>query len=352
MAIISAGPFASAPGVGLDMLNANIGYYAYLTLTTRSATFAHGDNRNLGDPGYVVDFYGSSFTYDSAGNPTGGTINRIVESHNGQVYFDASGSAVSVPQFVGWVQTGNTSAAFATILGGNDVITGNSLQDVVSGFNGNDAIYGNDGNDFLVGARGNDALDGGPGFDTAIYGAARAQYEIVTWAGTTGIISKGGATDGVDKLVNIEQLSFGDQSIGTPAANFSPLNYIASWSDLMSAYGANAAAGFDHYITRGFYEGRTATFNGLEYIASYADLMGAFGANPDAGASHYITAGRFEGRQVSFSGLEYVASYSDLMNAFGGNADAGASHYIGAGRFEGRTISLMDSSTSHPTVIS
>ena len=53
---------------------------------------------------------------------------------------------------------------------------------------------------------------------------------------------------------------------------------------------------------------RTASFNGLEYIASYGDLIGAFGANEDSGASHYITNGRFEGRTTSFNGLEYIAS--------------------------------------------
>jgi serralysin len=337
MATVNIGTFASGPGVGLDMLNANIGQYAYLTLTTRTDTLAHGDESKLGDPRYVVDFYGSAFTYDTVGNPTGGTINRIVESHNGQVYFDVSNFAVSVPQFLGWVQTSNTAAAFATILSGNDVISGNSLQDIVSGFAGNDAIYGNGGNDYLEGNLGNDTLDGGSGFDTAVYSAARANYDIVTWAGTTGVISKGGTPDGVDKLVGVEQLYFfADRFINTPAENFRPLDYIASYADLSTALGTNASAGFDHYLFSGAREGRVVTFNGLEYIASYSDLMNAFGASADAGAAHYIQAGRFEGRHATFDSLAYLASYTDLMNAFGSNADAGASHYIQGGRFEGR----------------
>ena len=51
------------------------------------------------------------------------------------------------------------------------------------------------------------------------------------------------------------------------------------------------------------------TFDGLEYIASYADLRTAFGANGDAGSIHFITSGRAEGRVATFDGLEYIASY-------------------------------------------
>ena len=36
----------------------------------------------------------------------------------------------------------------------------------------------------------------------------------------------------------------------------------------------------------------------LQYIASYGDLIQAFGANPVAGEQHYLTYGRDEGRQL------------------------------------------------------
>ena len=42
--------------------------------------------------------------------------------------------------------------------------------------------------------------------------------------------------------------------------------------------------GATHFIQAGSNEGRTTTFNGLDYIASYGDLIKAFGANGDAGA--------------------------------------------------------------------
>jgi len=123
-------------------------------------------------------------------------------------------------------------------------------------------------------------------------------------------------------------------------ATDTPLEYVASYSDLMNALGTNAQAGFDHYVNSGYAEGRSISFDGLQYIASYGDLVGAFGANADAGAAHYITNGRFEGRQATFDGLEYIASYGDLIAAFGPNADAGVTHYITAGFGEGRTTTF------------
>ena len=62
--------------------------------------------------------------------------------------------------------------------------------------------------------------------------------------------------------------------------------------------------------------------NGLEYIASYGDLMGAFGVDKGAGYRHFATAGLFEGRTITFNGLEYIAAYADLIDVFGANTDS------------------------------
>ena len=130
-----------------------------------------------------------------------------------------------------------------------------------------------------------------------------------------------------------------------------PLDYVASYTDLMNAFGANSAAGHTHYVQNGESEGRVVTFDGLEYIASYGDLISALGANAEAGAAHYIQAGRFEGRADSFDGLEYIACYGDLINAFKGEVAAnpdivnygcflGSKHFIENGHSEGRTESF------------
>jgi parallel beta-helix repeat protein len=127
---------------------------------------------------------------------------------------------------------------------------------------------------------------------------------------------------------------------------FDGLDYVASYGDLINAFksaGSKQAvldAGATHYIDYGYNEGRTTTFNGLDYIASYGDLINAFGANSDAGAYHYIENGASEGRTTTFDGLDYIASYGDLIKAFGANEQAGAEHFIDNGQKEGRTTTF------------
>jgi V8-like Glu-specific endopeptidase len=123
---------------------------------------------------------------------------------------------------------------------------------------------------------------------------------------------------------------------------FDGLDYVASYPDLINAFGSAGSeqavsdAGAAHFINSGYKEGRNIAFNGLDYIASYGDLINAFGANGDAGAYHYIESGRNEGRKTTFNGLDYIASYGDLINAFGDNEQAGAEHFIDSGYREGR----------------
>jgi hypothetical protein len=127
---------------------------------------------------------------------------------------------------------------------------------------------------------------------------------------------------------------------------FDGLDYIASYNDLINAFrpaGSMHAvqdAGATHFIANGLQEGRSTTFNGLDYIASYGDLIAAFGVNNDAGAYHYIENGQSEGRTTTFDGLDYIASYGDLIRAFGTNEQAGAAHYISYGSREGRTTTF------------
>ena len=119
---------------------------------------------------------------------------------------------------------------------------------------------------------------------------------------------------------------------------FEPLAYIASYDDLIQAFGANAAAGEQHYLSNGQAEGRSVTFDGLQYIASYGDLIGAFGANAAVGTTHYITNGFAEGRDSdNFNEVRYLANYADLQAAFGNDLEAATQHFITNGFAEGRT---------------
>ncbi|CAO3441302.1 Ig-like domain-containing protein [Azospirillum endophyticum] len=126
---------------------------------------------------------------------------------------------------------------------------------------------------------------------------------------------------------------------GLPAG-FNALAYIASYPDLIAAFGTNAEAATQHYLQAGRAEGRTVTFDPLAYVASYPDLIPSIGTNAQAATLHYLQAGYAEGRHPNFNGLAYIASYRDLAAAFGTNAEAGTRHYIEAGAAEGRTVTF------------
>ena len=92
-------------------------------------------------------------------------------------------------------------------------------------------------------------------------------------------------------------------------------------------------------MTTGYAAGKAAdTFDELGYIASYADLIGAFGTDTLAATKHYIASGSAEGRTVTFDANAYLTKYSDLSAAFGANQELAKQHYITNGYAEGRTL--------------
>ena len=152
------------------------------------------------------------------------------------------------------------------------------------------------------------------------------------------------------------------KSEGRRITSFSASDYLAKYSDLAAAFGNNETLALKHYIQTGYAEGRTDSvtgsgsgsgsggvstltdFQALNYIASNADLIGVFGTNTDAAKSHYTNNGISEGRSLnSFSAANYLAKYSDLAAAFGGNETLALKHYIQSGYAEGRTDSVTGS---------
>ena len=56
-------------------------------------------------------------------------------------------------------------------------------------------------------------------------------------------------------------------------------------------------AGASHFVSHGFAEGRARDeFDAAHYLANYADLRQAYGTDEAAATLHFITAGYFEGR--------------------------------------------------------
>lgn len=132
-------------------------------------------------------------------------------------------------------------------------------------------------------------------------------------------------------------------------AGFDGLQYIASYSDLIAAFGANRAAGEQHYLNFGHNEGRSVdSFSETQYLQNYADLRAAFGSNVQLATQHFIQHGMSENRNddaaspAEINGLQYIASYADLIQAFGANATAGQQHYVAFGQGEGRVLDTFD----------
>lgn len=205
------------------------------------------------------------------------------------------------------------------------------------------AVGGSGDDTFTVNRLGN-VLDGGGGTDTVVFSGSRSQYRVQRMEGGRYVVS---GADGVDLLSNIEYLRFSDAGTTLAASvsgNFDPLRYIASNADLMTALRTDAAAGTQHLIGSGVYEGRSLTgFNPYNYLAGHGDLLNAFGSDVDSATRHYIEVGNREGRSSTlFDTLSYQAGNRDLIAAYGDNREAAELHYITNGRFEGRSLSGFD----------
>jgi Ca2+-binding RTX toxin-like protein len=256
------------------------------------------------------------------------------------MYYGASADALAV---VDYLDADDALGLQAYLFGRNDTVRGSPYADGIRGHDGNDWLFGEGGDDTLAGDAGNDVVIGGGGFDTAWFFGLREDYTILQAPdGSAAVAYEPRGGDGLDVLAEVEQIGFANGG-GPIVATASPLEYIASYGDLVGAFGANPQAGFNHFVQYGYGEGREVTFDGLSYIASYPDLIFAFGANDDAGSAHYITFGYQEDRVAgSFDGLQYIASYGDLIQAFGANRDAGSTHYIDFGYEEGRDPDTFD----------
>lgn len=224
---------------------------------------------------------------------------------------------------------------------GNDTLYGGAGNDYIDGGDDNDTLYGGAGNDTLIGGLGNDLIYGGDGTDTSILYGLATESGVLRFGNIIQVFS-----DGVDNRTwheNVEILQFHDISIDVETLVSNDLNsYLASYSDLVQAFGNNQAAALNHFYNYGYYEGRSLdAFDEYSYLASYSDLLNAFGSNGEMGASHYVTYGYSEGRILDiFDEITYVASYGDLINAFGTNSSAATQHYVDYGFWEGRNSSF------------
>lgn len=267
---------------------------------------------------------------------------------------------------------------------GDDEIRGGEGDDTLYGEAGLDRVIGSSGNDILHGGLGADELEGREGLDTFVWTGANEGRDTILdfelgidrlligdflrgYSGRPGTLGRhvrldssegqtvlqvdadgrgpGGWSDlatlsGVGPISARALNIVGDLLLAghEAAPAFSALGYIASYDDLIAAFGTDDLAGKRHFVGAGYAERRTVTFDGLQYIAGNADLIEAFGAQPEAGTRHFIRAGHAEGRaRDSFDEKQYLANYADLRAAFGQDYEAATRHYIEHGHAETRT---------------
>jgi Ca2+-binding RTX toxin-like protein len=217
-------------------------------------------------------------------------------------------------------------------------VWGSDYDDVIIGGSEDNYLLGMAGDDTIGGGDGINTLNGGDGTDTAVFALKPSDYFV--FANSDGSTSVIGQRE-TNTLFYFEQATFAASGSTLSlhdfqAQSFDALAYIASYADLIGAFGDNGLAGWQHWLNSGQSEGRSISFNALDYIASYDDLIGAFGDNVTAAEEHYIKNGFNEGRRVTFDPLAYLCSYSDLMGAFRDNQTYAVEHYIKNGYWEGR----------------
>jgi len=94
--------------------------------------------------------------------------------------------------------------------GGDDRLFGERGRDTLMGDLGNDLLDGGRDDDVLIGGAGDDRLVGGHGRDVAVFGGARADYEILADGRGGLIVAALAGTDGTDRVSGVETLRFAD----------------------------------------------------------------------------------------------------------------------------------------------
>jgi Ca2+-binding RTX toxin-like protein len=330
------------PGVGpFDLFRyTSPGVHLFSGASTAPAAYFSIDSGNT----KLADFGQSSDPSDFLNSGVQGPNDSFNEFYSSKTIQSLSTVDKELLDALGFNTTGPVATGVnLTGDSGDNTLTGTSGNDTLQGLAGNDVLIGLDGNDTLVGGPGNDTIIGGNGVDTAVYSAAFGSYTLFSYNGTVAVLMHG--SDGDDRLQTVEYIQFADQTVSANIAPaFDAYEYIASNPDLLKGFGANAQAGFDHYVDHGFQEGRPLnTFDALEYIASNPDMIKAYGANALAGEQHYDGHGYNEGRPInSFDAYEYIASNPDLIKGYGANALAGEQHYDAYGYNEGRPTNSFD----------
>ena len=140
---------------------------------------------------------------------------------------------------------------------------------------------------------------------------------------------------------------------------FDPVYYAEKYDDLMTAFGYDESALYNHYLTKGITEGRQASplFNVKYYLNQNTELKGVFGTNYEAAFDHFVSYGQYEAsrvyskeltaiRDVIFDAEFYRAMYPSETKSFGTDVGRLFANFLKTGLAEGRAASpVFDIST-------
>jgi|SRR5579859_3693806 len=289
------------------------------------------------DPNQVVELSGD-FTFDASGHLAGGTLNEIKDLISGSLVFDISGFSVSAASFVGWVNTDDNATAKATILAGDDVISGTPFNDVLRGFGGDDTF---------IASPGIDLIDGGTGVNTVVYHNSFINYVLATTTfGTwTTQDQTPGAPDGTDTLVSIQDLQFTDRTvvIGAPPSAATLQALKAEFAQVFRVNPDQVLASSPQHLADG---GDNPTLIAAALVLPFASELDSALTNPSAVA---MQLAHFAGPTTSVATLAYefftgqapsAAGLDFLISPSGGNPNNLNSAYYQAFSLENRYINF------------
>lgn len=98
---------------------------------------------------------------------------------------------------------------------GNDLMLGGWGADLLDGGTGNDSMFGDGDNDTILAGAGDDQIDGGDGIDTVVFTGNRTDYLLQSNPDGSVTLTdmRGGAPDGIDRIINAEWFQFADQLV-------------------------------------------------------------------------------------------------------------------------------------------
>ncbi len=180
---------------------------------------------NLGG-GLVVRIGGSGFAYDSAGNPTAGTVTLIRVFLNGASTPMHTLSGLNLPLDTLMDQidahSGNPWQIQEWLMNGNDTLNGGtSIYPDLFGGNGDDTFNAGYSGAYMQGGNGKDTYKGGKGFDTITFDDA--YWDPAAFRGVVANLATGTAIDpwgNTETFTSIEELrgsQFSDRLTGSNA---------------------------------------------------------------------------------------------------------------------------------------